>query len=107
MGRPRQESPKRKLFPFHFEIRKRKRGPDFTVQEEHEIVDHFKTHGGFGKRGGNTVWSKRGGSGGQRGKRRKEERTQEEGTQEKETRLSVKEKLKRKAESQEGQDSPP
>jgi len=54
--RPRQESPKRKLFPFHFELKKRKRGPDFTVQEEREIVDHFKAHGGFGKRGGNTVW---------------------------------------------------
>ena len=57
--RPRQESPKRKLFPFNFEIKKRKRGPEFTVQEEREIVDYFKTHhGGFAKRGGNSVWKK-------------------------------------------------
>ena len=56
--RPRQESPKRKLFPFNFEIKKRKRGPEFTVQEEREIVDYFKTQGGFAKRGGNSVWKK-------------------------------------------------
>ena len=49
--------------------------------------------------------SKRGGSGGQRGKRRKEAVTEEEAG------LSIKEKLKmdkkRKAETQEVQDSPP
>ena len=54
--RRRQESPKRKLHPFNFELKKRKRGPDFTVTEEREIVEHFKTKGGFSKRGGNAVW---------------------------------------------------
>merc|ERR1719192_379218 len=54
--RRRQESPKRKLHPFNFELKKRKRGPDFTVTEEREIVEHFKTKGGFNKRGGNAVW---------------------------------------------------
>ena len=54
----REISPKRKLFPFNFEIKKRKRGPDFTVKEEREIVEFFKVQGGFKNRGGNTVWKK-------------------------------------------------
>ena len=49
-------SPKRKLRSFHFEIKQRKRGPDFNVTEEREIVEYFKTRGGFKFCGGNTVW---------------------------------------------------